>query len=52
MSNSSVTGFLKIMTVLPMLVDGPSKKLYYSETCSVSINEKDAVIKRAGATIY
>jgi hypothetical protein len=33
-----------------MLVDGPSKKLYYSQTCSIRVDEKDAVIKYAGWT--
>lgn len=34
-----------------MLVDGPSRKLYYSQTVSIKVLEAGAEIKRAGYSI-
>lgn len=47
-SSSSAGGFLKTLTILPLLVDGPSRKLYHAETRSIRVLEPGATIKRAG----
>ena len=50
-SSTQVGAFLKYITILPAMIDGPSKKLTYRKVVCITIPEKGAIINKAGYNV-